>query len=86
VPETRRLLDARFVHCQTSGACIIILIDLLPPHALSLDTAQVGAVDSSYDAHDDLDVPDDEASARTAIGGAAAFTSQRLQGRDADAH
>ena len=85
MPETRRLLDARFVHCQTSGACIIILIDLLPPHALSLDTAQVGAVDSSYDAHDDLDVPD-EASARTAVGGAAAFTSKRLQGRDADAH
>ena len=50
------------------------------------DYVQVGAVDSSYDAHDDLDVREDAASATKALGGAAAFTSERLQGRGADAH
>jgi hypothetical protein len=46
----------------------------------------VGAVDGSYDAHDDVEVPDDVASAVKAVGGAAAFTSQRLLGRNADSH
>jgi hypothetical protein len=49
--------------------------------ARSLDDAQVGAVDSSYDAHDDVDVADD-ASGSKAVGGSAAFTSQRLKGVD----
>ena len=38
---------------------------------------QVGAVDSSYDAHDDMEVPNPAAKS---LGGGAAFTSQRLQG------
>ena len=45
---------------------------------------QVGAVDSSYDAHDDSDAPVD-ALTSTPLGGAAAFTTRRLQGRDTDA-
>jgi hypothetical protein len=49
------------------------------PGSLASFFSQVGAVDSSYDAHDDLDVPD-AASRGTSVGGAAAFTSQRLQG------
>lgn len=60
--------------------------DWLRSYTFSLNSAQVGAVDSSYDAHDDLDVPEDNASAITAIGGAAAFTSERLLGSRADAH
>jgi hypothetical protein len=49
--------------------------------ARSLDHAQVGAVDSSYDAHDDVDVDVSvDASGSKAVGGSAAFTSQRLKG------
>jgi hypothetical protein len=44
------------------------------PGSLVSFFSQVGAVDSSYDAHDDVEVPD------ASHGGAAAFTSQRLQG------
>jgi hypothetical protein len=50
------------------------------PGSLVSFFSQVGAVDSSYDAHDDLEVPGDAASRVTSHGGAAAFTSQRLQG------
>ncbi len=49
------------------------------PGSLVSFFSQVGAVDSSYDAHDDVEVPD-AASERKSHGGAAAFTSQRLQG------
>jgi hypothetical protein len=45
------------------------------PGSLVSFFSQVGAVDSSYDAHDDAEVPD-----AASHGGAAAFTSQRLQG------
>ena len=73
MPGTRRLLDPRLVHCQTFGA--LHSSHQLAASRLLLTQPQVGAVDSSYDAHDDLDVPTDVRG-----GSAAAFTSQRLKG------
>jgi len=60
--------ELEMVQCQAQGVYLtpdLYIVKLL-----------VGAVDSSYDAHDDLDAPTDVS------GGSAAFTSQRLKGVD----
>ena len=86
VPAAGRLLDARLVHCQTFGAprSLSPSNDLLPVATCSSHCAQVGAVDSSYDAHDDMEITA-VAAGEKALGGSAALTVHRLQGRGGDA-
>ena len=79
MPETRRLLDSRLVHRQTFGA--LHSFHQLSASCVLIRQPQVGAVDSSYDAHDDSDAPTDVPGI-AAVGGSAAFTSQRLKGVD----